>query len=153
MAVKTFRIPRAVRLQTGTSRVVSFEIPRLYEAEYRDLVRKAPDPTRLDLEISIPSRPRTTGRYSQGNHFNGHVQQICTETGNDFSDVKLYLKRRAFKRGLRFATKPDGSILYSLTDLEPLPISESDMTTEECAACIEEAHELAAEYGIVLREE
>ena len=81
------------------------------------------------------------------------MQQICTATGNDFHDVKLYLKRRCFKRGLRFATKADGSILYSLIDMEPLPISETEMTTEECAWCIDEAHELAAEYGIELREE
>lgn len=149
----TFKLPRAVRLQTGTSSIVSFEIPRLYEAEYRELVRKAPDHERFDLEISVPSKKRSTGRYSQGNHFNGHVQQICVATGNEFNDVKLYLKRQCFKRGLRFATKADGSILYSLADMQPLPISESEMTTEECAWCIEAAHELAAEYGIPLREE
>lgn len=148
-----FKLPNAKRIPTGTSQIVSFEIPRLYEAEYRELVRKAKDPTHLTLEISLPIKKRSTGRYSQGNHFNGHVQQICKDTGNEFEDVKLYIKRQCFKRGLRFLRRDDGSIVYSLSDMQPLPISEADMTSEECSWCIEESHILAAELGIILHEE
>lgn len=145
------KLPNAKRIKTGTSQIVSFEIPRFYEAEYRELVKKSPNT--LDVELSTHSKRRTTGPFSQSHHFNGHVQQICNDTGNDFNDVKLYVKRRAFKRGLRFATKDNGEVLYSLIDLEPLPISETKMTTEQCAMCIEETHELAAELGIRLIEE
>ena len=151
--MKTFKLPGAVRLKTGTPSIVSFEIPRIYQPAYMELVRRAPEPYKLDLTISIPSKKRSTGRYSQNAHFNGHVQQIAQFTGNDFDDVKLYVKRKALKRGLRFMTKENGDIVYSLVDMEPLPISESDMTVEECAWCIEEAHILAAEFGIALVEE
>jgi len=146
-----FKLPNAKRIPTGTLEIVSFQIPRIYQAEYRELVLKSPD--QLDLELSIHKKMRSTGPYSQGNHFNGHVQQICAETGNEFNDVKLYIKRQAIKHGLRFATKDSGEIVYSLIDLEPLPISESLMTSEECGWCIEEAHILAADLGIILHEE
>lgn len=151
--MKSFKLPGARRLKTGTSQIVSFEIPRIYEPAYRELVRRAPDPDRLDLVIAIPSKKRSTGRYSQSAHFNGHVQQIAQHTGNDFEDVKIYIKRQALKRGLRFKTKPNGDIVYSLIDLSPMPISETEMTTEECAMCIEECHALAADMGIALIEE
>jgi len=145
------KLPNLKRIKTGTSQIVSFEVPRFYEAAYRELVKKSPDT--LDVELSTHSKRRSTGPFSQSHHLNGHIQQICNDTGNDFDDVKLYVKRRAFKRGLPFATKPNGDILYSLADLEPLPISETQMTTEQCSWCIEETHELAAELGIRLIEE
>jgi len=145
------KLPNAKRIQTGTLEITSFYIPRIYQSEYRELVLKSPE--HLDLEMATPSKPRSTGRYSQNHHLNGHVQQICAITGNDFDDVKLYLKRAAFKRGLRFMTKPNGETVYSLADLEPMPISERDMTSEEAAWCIDEAHILAMEMGITLRED
>ena len=146
-----FKLLNAKRIKTGTSQIVSFEIPRIYEAEYRELVRKSPD--RLNLELSTPKKLRSTGAYSQNHHFNAHLMQICEDSGNDFADVKLFVKRKAFKRGLPFATKKNGDILYSLIDMEPLPISETQMTTEQCGWCIEECHELAADLGIRLIEE
>lgn len=149
--MKKLKLPNAKRIHTGNIAIVSFEIPRIYQAEYRELVKKSPD--HLDLELSIPGKPRSIGPYSQNHHFNGHVQQICSETGNEFDDVKLYIKRAAMKRGLRYKTKPNGDIVYSLIDLDPMPISESDMTVEECGWCIEEAHILAAELGIILHED
>lgn len=106
-----------------------------------------------DVKISLPKKPRTTGEYSQNHHFNGHVQQIAMDTGNDFTDVKLYVKRRAFKLGLPFLVNQKGDVVLSLIDGEPLPISESDMTTIQCGWCIDCAHEVAAEMSIVLVEE
>lgn len=146
-----FKLPNAKRIKTGTLEITSFYVPRIYQAEYRELVLKSPD--QLDLELSLHKKMRSIGPYSQGNHFNGHVQQICAETGNEFNDVKLYIKKQAMKRGLRYKTRDSGEIIYSLIDLEPMPISEAEMTSEECSWCIEEAHILAAELGITLHEE
>lgn len=108
---------------------------------------------RYDVLIKPPKRHRSTGPGSQGHHLNGHIMQIAQETGNDFADIKLYLKRRAFRMGLPYLTKPDGSVVYSLVDGEPMPISETEMTPQECGWVIDEAHILAAELGIALREE
>jgi hypothetical protein len=149
--MEKLKLPNAPRIETGTPEIASFKIPRIYQPEYRELVRVSPE--RLDLELSVHRKPRSTGRYSQGNHLNGHITQICKWTGNEFDDVKLYVKRAAMKHGLRYKTKPNGDIVYSLVDMEPMPISEADMTSEECGWCIEEAHILAAELGIVLIEE
>jgi hypothetical protein len=107
----------------------------------------------MNVLLEIPGKPRTTGRFSQGNHLNGHIAQICEDTGNDFEDVKLYIKRKAVAHGLRLKTKDDGGIVYSVNDGEPIPISEADMTTEECGWCIDECHILAMELKIILVEE
>lgn len=144
------KLPSANRIKTGTDRIVSFEVPEFYLFDYRELVVCSPE--KMDVELSKPSKPRTTGPGSQGNHFNGHIRQICGETGNEFEDVKLYIKRQAFRRGLRYKTNKKGEIVYSLNDGEPLPISEADMTIEECGWCIDEAHVLAFFLNIVLIE-
>lgn len=132
---------------------MSFEVPEAYKYEYRQLVLKAQPYDVFDVVVSTPKRARTTGDHSQNHHLNGHCQQIANETGNDFADVKSAIKRRAFRRGLRYKSKETGEIIYSLVDGEPEPISEADMTIEECAYCIEEAHILADELAIRLREE
>lgn len=141
------------RLKTGSPRVLSLEIPAVREGEYRDLVRKGQPGDRFDLVLSTPKRRRSTGPLSQGNHLNGHCQQIAESTGQDFAAVKLYVKRMAIARGLRLKLKASGEPVCSIVDGEPVPISEADMTVEECAWCIEETHILAAELGILLREE
>ena len=140
------------RIKTGSSRVVSFEIPAVREAEYRALVIKAQPADRFDLVLSTMRRKRSTGPWSQNHRLNGHCAQIANETGQDFDAVKLYVKRMAIARGLRLKTKPNGEPLFSITDGEPVPISEADMTSEECSWVIEEVNILAAELGIILRE-
>lgn len=145
-------IRRAKRIRTGTPAVLSIEIPGKYQATYAAIVKKNQNDY-FDIEFSNPRKPRTTGPDSQNHKFNGIVQQIAEDTGNDFNDVKLYIKRRAFRRGLPYKTRPDDSIVYSLADGEPLPISESDMSTIECSWCIEEAIILAGELGIILKED
>jgi hypothetical protein len=141
------------RIPTGRPDLISFELPADYKQEYAYLVKKAEttnDYWRVSLE---PWRnKRSTGDHSQGNHFNGHVQQIADSTGNDFADVKLFCKRSAMREGLPAKKRPDGSIVYSMTDGEPIPISEADMTTQECSWCIEACHLIAAELDITLRE-
>jgi len=49
-------------------------------------------------------------------------------------------------------TNEKGEVVYSLIDGEPLPKSEADMDTVECGYCIDEAHQLAAEIEIKLKE-
>ena len=96
---------------------------------------------------SKPRKPRTTGYKSQNHHFNGHIQQICVETGidkyRDFWYTKMQCKYDAIPRGYPFFTMRDGSVI---------PKSESDSSTEECALLIETAHQLAAELNIELKE-
>jgi hypothetical protein len=140
---------RTQRIKTGSRASVAFGIPAAHQAEYAELVRKHPDGP-FDVEISIPKRPRTTGENSQNHALNGIIQKIAHETGNDFADVKLYVKRAAFGRGLPFLTRADGSVVCSIIDGEPLPISESDMSTVECGYCIDEATILASELGVYI---
>ena len=144
---------RLKRVPTGRADLISFELPPEYRTEYAMLVKQAAekgDYWRASLE---PWRKkRSTGEKSQNHHFNSHVQQIAQETGNDFADVKLFVKRQAMRDGLPAKTRPDGSIVYSLTDGEPVPISEADMDTQQCYWCIEVCHLIAAEFGVTLQE-
>lgn len=144
---------KAKRVPTGKSNVVSFELPVDCLGEYAALLRKAAergDWWMVDFEPWHPKR--STGAGSQSAHFNGHVQQIANATGNDFADVKLFCKRAAMRDGLPAKTRANGDIVYSLVDGEPVPISEADMTSQQCSWCIEAAHLIAAELGITLQE-
>ncbi|MBU1081643.1 MAG: hypothetical protein KKB59_14270 [Spirochaetes bacterium] len=143
------KLSRITRIKSGTASIVSFQVPVERQAEYIALIKKCPDHL-FDVEISTPHKPRTTGENSQNHALNGTIQQIAMDTGNDFTDVKLYVKRRAYARGLPFLTKPDGTIVLSLVDGQPMPISETDMSTVECGWCIDEAMILASELGIIL---
>ena len=98
-------------------------------------------------------RSRTIGKDSQNHRLNGFVSQFCNATGNDFADIKLYVKRKAMRRGLPAKTGNNGEIIYSKVDGEPLPMSEADMDTVQCSWVIEEIQQLAAEEGIILKEE
>ena len=95
------------------------------------------------LTMAKPRKPRTTGEKSQNHHLNGHVQQICIATGNTFDSVKRAVKMRAVDMGLPFTTLPNG-------DIDPM--SEADMSTDQCALAIEASHQIAAEWGILLIE-
>ena len=104
----------------------------------------------LAITLARPKKKRTTGKYSQNHHLNGHIQQICEETGNDFQTVKLYIKKEALKRG--YPTKVrDGEQIIDLWG-NPIPISEGEANTVECGYLIEEVHILASDLGIILKE-
>jgi hypothetical protein len=105
----------------------------------------------LSFDADLPKKIRSTGEGSANHAFNGACQQIAESTGNDFPDVKLAAKRRAFRRGLPYLTRGNGDVVYSLADGEPLPMSEKDMSVEQCGWCIDEAVILAGELGINLR--
>jgi len=88
-------------------------------------------------------RRRTTGWKSQNHHINGHVQQICIETGQDFETVKMMVKYQAISAGYPFETYHNYTI----------PKSEALCNTLEAAMLVEAAHVIAAELSIMLREE
>ena len=141
----------AVYVVSVTQDSVCFKVPDGLCEPIQHLVDSVPS-KQISVRLDRPKKPRTTGWRSQSAHFNGHCQTICEETGNDFSDVKMHLKRRAMRRGLPAMTNEKGEVVYSLIDGEPLPKSEADMDTVECGYCIDEAHQLAAEIEIKLKE-
>ena len=95
------------------------------------------------VTMQPPKRPRTTGEDSQNHHLNGHIMQICNETGNDYDAVKQAMKMIAVENmGFPYRTIA-GHIL---------PQRERDCSTDECAKLIEAAHVLAAELSIILQE-
>jgi len=102
------------------------------------------------VEIKAQTKTRTTGERSQNHHLNGHIQQICEETGNDFQDVKEYIKSKAVSMGYPMLIIK-GQVVVNPYG-EPRGISEADSSTSECALLIEQTHMLASEYGIILKE-
>ena len=88
-------------------------------------------------------RKRTTGRDSQNHHINGHIQQICQQTGNSFSAVKERMKVLAIDRGYPIETLPDGSVM---------PKSEAEINTIEAGYLIDSIHQFADEWKIKLTE-
>jgi hypothetical protein len=107
----------------------------------------------VTLTIETPKKPRSTGDGSQNHHLNGHIRQICEETGNEPDVVKLEVKYRAVVfLGYPIEKRPDGSDVLDIWG-RPKGISESDSSVEECAKLIEMVHVLASELGIILRED
>ncbi len=90
-----------------------------------------------------PKRPRTTGAFSQNHHLNGHIMQICNETGNSYEAVKNAVKLIAVEQ-----------MEYPYTDFHGVitPKPESECSSEECAKLIEASHILAADLGLILQE-
>ncbi|ERF61719.1 hypothetical protein HMPREF0860_1574 [Treponema socranskii subsp. socranskii VPI DR56BR1116 = ATCC 35536] len=70
--------------------------------------------------------------------------QICNVTGNDYEAVKNAVKMIAVEQ-----------MGYPYTDFHGVitPKPESESSTDECAKLIEAAHILAADLGIILKEE
>ena len=95
------------------------------------------------VTLQPPKRPRTTGADSQNHHLNGHIMQICAETGNDYDAVKDAVKMLAVE-SMGYPYKTIGGQI--------VPQRERDCSTDECALLIEAAHVLAADLGIILQE-
>ena len=95
------------------------------------------------VTLQPPRRPRTTGKDSQNHHLNGHIMQICNETGNDYESVKNAVKMIAVE---------NMGYPYNTIDGHIIPQRERDCSTEECAKLIEASHVLAADLGIILQE-
>jgi hypothetical protein len=95
------------------------------------------------VTVQPPKRPRTTGEGSQNHHLNGHILQICNETGNDYDTVKDAVKQLAVEQ-MGYPYKTIGGRI--------VPQRERECSTDECAKLIEAAHVLAADLGIILQE-
>lgn len=95
------------------------------------------------VTLQPPKRPRTTGEDSQNHHLNGHIMQICNETGNDYDTIKYCVKMLAVEQM---------GYPYKTVAGHVLPQPERQSSTDECAKLIEAAHVLAAELSIILQE-
>jgi len=130
------------RVRTNSGNLIQFYIPDYMIEYWAHFLKK--EKSYKDYTVIIHNyRKRSTGERSQNSHLNGHIQQICEETGNDFDVVKMTIKRRAIKRGWPIETDLDGNAY---------PASETKTNTLECGAGIEEAHQLADELDITLKE-
>lgn len=125
-----FEVPADAGLQTALRRVLG-----VCRDKYEDYV---------SCVFAPPYKPRTTGEGSQNHHLNGHILQVCNETGNDYETIKYCVKMTAVEKFDYPYTEIAGHIV---------PKRERDCNTEECAKLIEAVHLLAAELSIVLREE
>ena len=133
---------------------ITFHLPSRLVGQWQNFVlfalQKSPYVT---LTVETPKKPRSTGAGSQNHHLNGHIRQICEETGNDPEVVKLEVKYRAVVfLGYPIEKRPDGSDVFDIWG-RPKGISESESSVEECAMLIEMVHILASELGIILRED
>lgn len=95
------------------------------------------------LTLQPPKRPRTTGEGSQNHHLNGHIIQICNETGNSYDAIKYCVKMLAVE---------EMGYPYEIIDGHIWPKAEHESSTDECAKLIEAAHVWAAQHGIILQE-
>jgi hypothetical protein len=95
------------------------------------------------LTLQPPKRPRTTGKGSQNHHLNGHIIQICNETGNNYDAIKYCVKMLAVE---------EMGYPYEIIDGHIWPKAEHESSTDECAKLIEAAHVWAAQHGIILQE-
>ena len=100
------------------------------------------------VKIAKPHRPRSDG---QRKCFNGWIQFFCNETGNDFHQVKMYLKKKAISRGYPFQTDDAGRTMYDIYG-DVMPQSEALATVDQEKLLIEEMQQLADEYNIRLPE-
>lgn len=126
---------------------IAFDLPQ--DAGAREAIRRELERCRdknndyVLLTMQPPKRPRTTGKDSQNHHLNGHIMQICNETGNDYDTIKYCVKMLAVEQmGYPYKTVA-GHIL---------PQPERQSSTDECAKLIEAAHVLAAQLSIILQE-
>lgn len=126
---------------------IAFDLPQ--DAGAREAIRRELERCRdknndfVLITLQPPKRPRTTGKDSQNHHLNGHVMQICNETGNSYDVIKYCIKMIAVEQmGYPYKTIA-GHIV---------PQPESESSTDECALLIEAAHILAAQLSIILQE-
>lgn len=127
---------------------LQFELPAGIEAReaLKELLTACRDKNNdyVTVNLSRPRKPRTTGPGSQNHHLNGHIMQLCQETGNDYDTIKYCVKMTAVEQlGFPY-TEVAGHII---------PKAERETSTEECAKLIEAAHIMAANLGLILRED
>jgi len=141
------------RIITGHEDQIAFQIPELYRDALWMFVKKHYKKynDHYIVEIKTPHRPRTTGKHSQCNCLHGWISFFCIETGNDFHQVKMYIKKKAISRGYPPMLNEKGEMIYDLYG-DVLPMSEADASVEQEILLIEEMQQLADEYNIRLPE-
>lgn len=126
---------------------IAFDLPQ--DAGAREAIRHELEKCRdknndyVLLTLQPPKRPRTTGKDSQNHHLNGHLMQICQETGNTYDAIKYCVKMLAVE---------EMGYPYEMIYGHIWPKPESESSTDECALLIEAAHVWAAHHGIILQE-
>ena len=121
-------------------------IPDEYRGTFKQLIKYCNEKWGgyMRLVLSPPFKHRTTGEKSQNHAINGFVQQIANETGEDFDVIKMHAKRMAIKRGYPVKVNIFG---------ETVPLSETEIDTEQAGFLIEALHEIASFLSITLRED
>ena len=111
-----------------------------------------PDDLTVNIILEEPFRPRTTGYKSQNHALNGYIQQICEETGQDFASTKKYIKQRAIEMGYPILKQRTPSGWQDVVDWwgNPVGISETDASVEDCSKLIDATLMVASELGIRL---
>jgi phosphatidate phosphatase APP1 len=137
------------RKQTGDRNILAFDISKHKEIVWSFVkqVSKKHNDYYL-VRIMTPQKSRTD---NQRKCLNGWIQFFCTETGNDFYQVKMYVKKKAISRGYPMKTDDEGNWIKDLYG-DYLPQSEAEATVEQSNLLIEEMQQLAAEYSIKLPE-
>ncbi|MCQ2076110.1 MAG: hypothetical protein MJZ20_03610 [Bacteroidaceae bacterium] len=126
---------------------IAFDLPQ--DAGAREAIRRELERCRdknndyVLLTMQPPKRPRTTGKDSQNHHLNGHLMQICQETGNTYDAIKYCVKMLAVE---------EMGYPYEVIDGHIWPKPERESSTDECALLIEAAHVWAAHHNIILQE-
>lgn len=103
----------------------------------------------VTITIETVRKPRSTGYKSQNHAINGYIGQIAKDTGEEAAVIKLHCKTLAVRRGYPLK-EFNGQLVYSKITGEPIPESESEISSEEAGYLIEEIMQLAAELGIRL---
>jgi len=137
-------LPAAKRIRLGTSTKIAFDLDpfmiRDAQRLFEEGIKSSSDC--YDVTISLPTKHRTTGPESQNAHINGHIQQLCVETGNQFDTMKYYCKCVAIDKGYPFDTLK-GIIV---------PWSETRISIEQASILIDVIHQIGAEENIIFKE-
>jgi hypothetical protein len=135
----------APRLILGSKSQIGFRVEEPYIPIYTELLRKGIEKShdRYDVTVKLPKRHRSTGPGSASHHYHGHANQIAGYLGYTPDQMKYIIKCEA------------GSMGYPSTFYKGLtiPQSEADASPEEESMLIETCHRIAAENGVMLREE
>lgn len=138
-------IPAARRMMHQSDKYSpSWVVPDFHHAGWEIYLESNEDKQFDRLLITVPYKPRTTGKHSQCNRANGFIRQISRHTAIDFDVLKIYFKRKAIKRGYPAKTDPDGELQ---------PLSESAINTVQAGYLISEIEQFARENDMHLIED
>lgn len=145
---------KKVEIILHRSTLLTFDVPTdpMVLAALRGIVSLCHEKHNDFFKITLepPYKKRTTGDKSQNHKLNGGIMALCAWSGQDFGEIKMLIKERALKRGYPPQTDGDGEILVNRRTGMPLPKSEADCSTVECALLIDELEQLAAEMEFQL---